>query len=901
MTTRRPLGQPPGAAGAGNGRVPRDAAWPARARRAVALTHAGLWWERLARSFWAAATIAALGVALLALGFVSAIPPVALPWVAAAWALALGAAALAGWQRFRRPRAAEAIARVDRDLPGRPLSVLGDRMVLGGPGADALWRAHLRQARDLAGEARPIAPDAGLVGRDPFALRLVALTALAMALIFGGLGPAGQGVAALASTWKPAPRAADRDVAAGPSWEGWAEPPRHTRRPTIYLNALRDDALTVPEGTALTFRLYGDGARVEQDVGPADDTAGATGTAGPASARFTALRDGTIRAGDRSFAVTVTPDAAPAVQLAALAERRADGRLAQGFAADDDYGIAEGQARIELDLPAVDRRFGLTAAPEPRAALELDLPLPAAGQRREVRGTLGADLSRHPWANLPVRVTLSVQDGIAQTAATEPTAMVLPGRRFFDPLAAGIVEIRRDILWSRENAARSARLLRAMVWRIDRPVPDDAARAVVAAVQALESGPLTDQARDRLADSLWDAALAIEDGGLNDALARMRQAQERLSEAIRNGASRDEIQKLMDELKAATDAYTDLLAQQGEDPAARFDRSERQPEFITGDKIQQMMDEIQRLMNEGRMAEAQELLEQFNRMMENLQVREGQQGQGQGRGSRAQQRLGEALREQQRLADDALREAQRDPFGEGLDPETGEGQPEQGQQGQGQQGQGEPGSGEPGQGQPGGGQPGQGQPGQGQAGGAGDGGSLADRQRALREELGRQRGLLPGRGSPEGDAAGQRLDEAGRAMDGAEQALRGGDAAGALDSQADAIEAMREAMRSLGDLDAREQGGQGESQQGAGDQPGQQGGARADGGEGRGSLQPGRDPLGRQSSGQGGTVTTGEALAEGERQAGRARELQDEIRRRSGDPQRPRAERDYLGRLLDRF
>ena len=30
-------------------------------------------------------------------------------------------------------------------------------------------------------------------------------------------------------------------------------------------------------------------------------------------------------------------------------------------------------------------------------------------------------------------------------------------------------------------------------------------------------------------------------------------------------------------------------------------------------------------------------------------------------------------------------------------------------------------------------------------------------------------------------------------------------------------------------------------------------------------------------------------------------DLLDEIRRRSGEPERPRAERDYLGRLLDRF
>jgi hypothetical protein len=34
---------------------------------------------------------------------------------------------------------------------------------------------------------------------------------------------------------------------------------------------------------------------------------------------------------------------------------------------------------------------------------------------------------------------------------------------------------------------------------------------------------------------------------------------------------------------------------------------------------------------------------------------------------------------------------------------------------------------------------------------------------------------------------------------------------------------------------------------------------------------------------------------------GRARELLDEIRRRSAEATRPEAERDYLNRLLDRF
>ncbi len=53
--------------------------------------------------------------------------------------------------------------------------------------------------------------------------------------------------------------------------------------------------------------------------------------------------------------------------------------------------------------------------------------------------------------------------------------------------------------------------------------------------------------------------------------------------------------------------------------------------------------------------------------------------------------------------------------------------------------------------------------------------------------------------------------------------------------------------------------------------------------------------------GGGNVITNGDPLAEGLDPARRARDLLDEIRRRSGQPDRPQDERDYLGRLLDRF
>ncbi|WP_347267162.1 DUF4175 family protein [Paracoccus sp. (in: a-proteobacteria)] len=832
---------------------------PFRVRRAVGLTRAGMWWEEIARAFWPAAVVLALAAVALAFGLAEVLPPHAPFWGAVLVLLVAGLAALRGMRRFRLPQERAARSRVDATLPGRPLTALRDRMALGAgdAGADGLWRAHLRRMRAQALAARPVAPDAGLRWRDPLALRLVGLVALAMALVFAPAGRFGAGIAALGAGFRPVLPAATGGPGT-PSWEGWAEPPAYTRRPTIYLNGLPEgEVLELPEGTRLSFRLYGEGLALVQDIGAARDDADAR------APEIAAERSGVVEIADRRYDIAVLADAAPEVAPGVAPQRRADGRLVQEFTARDDNGIASGEAEIVLDLAAVDRRFGLTVEPELREPLLLELPLPGSGSRKDLRGRLTADLSRHPWANLPVTVALRVEDGIGQQGRATPLHMVLPGRRFFDPLAAALIELRRDLLWSRANAAPSAEVLRAVRWQPEGFMDGELAGGLQGVIARLEAGDLDDPARNKLAQALWDAAVALEDGGLADALARMQQAQERLSEAIRNGASPDEIRRLMDELRAATDAYTDMLAQRQQDPAERFDRSPQDRQQITGDQIRQMMDEIQRLMNEGRMAEAQELLEQFNRMMQNLQVTRSEGGEGSGQ--RPMNRLAETLREQQKLADEAMRQMQ-DQYGQ-WQPETPPGQADGDRQG---------------------------------------GDSLAERQRALREDLGRQRGLLPGRGTAEGEEARRQLDEAGRAMEGAEQALREGDPSGAMERQAQAIQSLREGMRALGDMTAenRAPGQQGRSPQ-AGEQGEGEGPSNSPGGR-RGLAQardrgPQTDPLGRALSGDGSAITSGDPLAEGPDPARKARDLQDEIRRRSGERARPQDERDYLGRLLDRF
>ena len=830
---------------------------PRRVARAVRLTRIGMIWEAVATAFWPLGVILGGAMTTLAFGMADLLSARGLMLALALLLLALAWAVIRGVRRFRRPSEQAARGRVDASLPGRPLSALRDEMAVGtgDDGADALWQAHQARMAHDAQAARPLSPDARLRWRDPFALRLVGLVAVAMALIFAPAGRFGHGIAALGATFRPAPEVRP-DVAAAPAWEGWAEPPAYTRRPTIYLNGLPEgQVLELPKGSKLSFRFYGEGIELRQDLGGAV-------SGEPSAPELVALQSGGVEIGGRRFAITVIPDAAPEVRPVVQPDRRADGRFIQPFSATDDNGIVSGKATISLDMAAIDRRYGLAVAAEPRDPVVIDLPLPATSGRKDVRGQLVADLSRHPWANLPVTVSLEVRDGIDQQGRSAPVSMVLPGRRFFDPTAAALIEIRRDLLWSRENAKRSAEILRAISWQPQDFMDPALAEGLRGAIRTLEAGPLTEAARNALAQVLWDAAVALEDGGLADALERMNQAQERLSEAIRNGASPDEVQRLMDELREATDAYTDMLAQQGQDPAQKFDRSKQQGQRVTGDQIQKMMDEIQRLMNEGRMAEAQELLEQFNRMMQNMRVTQSEDGEGSRQ--RPGERLSDTLRQQQRLADEAMRQMQ-DQYGQWQQ------QPQDGESGaQGEAGQ-----------------------------------DLAERQRQLREDLGRQRGLLPGRGTPQGDEARRSLDEAGRAMEEAEQALRDGDPSGAMERQAQAIQNMRDGIRSLGQMQAQNQPGQeGQPQQG-GQQGGPEGPAGQQNGQ-RGLDQAWRDgqqtdPLGRPSTGSGNQITSGDPLAEGPDPARRARDLQDEIRRRSGERERPRDERDYLGRLLDNF
>lgn len=839
--------------------------WPLR------LTWAGIWAEVVVQAFWPLMALVLAVLAVLMLGLLDSVPmSVVMGAVVVVGLTGVGALVYA-LRHLRFPRRIEALTRLDASLPGRPIQALMDVQAIGtGDDASAaVWQAHQRRMAARAATAQAVPADLRVAGRDPFALRYVALLAFVTAVVFGSLLRIGS-VADLTS--------GGGALASGPVWEGWAEPPRYTGKPTLYLSDLAEGPLNLPAGTLITLRMYGEvGA-----LSVSETVSGKSQPKGDAPAivqDFKVMQSGQIAIegpNGRAWNVTMLPDAKPQIEITGPPDVTALGEMQLPFVARDDYGVEVGEARIDLDLTAVDRRYGLTIAPDPRAKLIVPLSLPIAGDRRDFEENLIDDFSKHPWANLPVEVTLSVLDASEQQATTPPTQMILPGRRFFDPLAASVIEQRRDLLWSKGNADSLAQVLRAVSYRPADVFRSDTAalrlRRLIERIEIRARYGLPDEVQTEIADDLWDLAIELEEGVLADALDRMRRAQERLQEAMKNGASDAEIAELMEELRRATDDYMRQLQRQQAQEGQDGEQQQGETMQMTQDDLQRMMDRIQELMEQGRMAEAEQALRELQEMMENMRVTQGPPGEGgQSPGEQAMEGLADSLREQQELSDQAFRDLQ-DRFNPNADDGQQQGQ-EQGQQSGPPQDGNQPG--QPGQ-QPGQNN-GQGEPGQGQ-------GSIADRQQALRDELRRQEGRLPGGGTPEGDAASDALDRAGRAMDGAEEALRRDDLAEAIDNQSQAMEALREGMRALGEAMDQDQ---------QASEPGQgtaQGNRRAEN----------QDPLGREQGANGAQGSEGELALDNDAY-GRARELLDEIRRRSGEATRPEVERDYLRRLLDRF
>ncbi len=857
----------------------------ARLDRLVAQARAAGLWERAWPLLWRGLGLLLLFAALSWLGLWLEVGP---EWRMAgvgAFVLAL-AVSLLPLLRLARPDRREALSRLDRDAAARdptlrhgPASTAEDQLAVGlaDPAARALWALHQRRAAEAVDRLRVGLPRPGMPRHDPFALR-AALVVAAVASLFVA-GTEWRERIGSAFDWRHPP-------APGPNYriDGWIDPPLYTRTPPLLVTLSEpEQRLRAPVNSRLVVRIAGENSGAAQTAltpnAGLKPEPGKEGRPDLREERFQVLgphADLTVAtpAGTRRLTVETIPDSPPEIRSVGLPETNGRGTFNLTYRARDDYGLASAEGIVE---PV---GTGRSLVPPPR----IGLALPPDTSGESDAKTL-VDLTDNPWSGAKVRFSLLVKDEAGQEARSAPVEMVLPARPFRDPLARALAEERRRLMTAPDESRRRVQTaLDALLIAPETFTPQPSIFLGLKTAGRRLRRAETDADLTEVADLLWEMALKIEDGDLSDAEKQLRQAQDRLKEAIERNAPDDEIKRLTQDLKQALDKFLKEMAErQGREPRQQQQQSERngQSKSVTPEDLDKMLQDMAEAMKRGDTAEAQRLMDQLRNILENLQTAEqGGKSDPTAREMRKQmQELDQMSREQQGLRDETFKEGQDRRNAEqgqrGQRPSNrGQKGAEQGQQPgqQGQQGQ------QGGQGQQGReGQRGQQQQGQ---------GGVGERQQALRQRL----EDLQRRMKENGMKGEEGLADAEEAMREAEGALRQGREGDAVDAQGRALDGLKRGAEGMQQQMQQMAEGEGQGEQPEGQQPGQQGqaGSRDD------------DPLGRPTRGR--DMSDGRVKVPGadESAVQRARRIMEELRRKLGDPTRPREELDYFERLLRR-
>lgn len=729
---------------------------------------------------------------------------------------------------------------LEDDLPGEWRDLLGRR----------LWQRHRARLSAAASRVKLAPPRPVLSRLDPWAVRGAVLLVLVVALV-EARGETGE---RLARAFVPQGQAAS--TARALSVDLWITPPAYTRQPPLTIvQASERETIRMPQGSEAVVQLHDLDTENEP---PARVTMGGEEVAlaelgtSAAESRFELERTGFLEVFDdddesvAQWLIEIEPDRAPEIAFERTPRSTVRNALEVAYSAADDHGLG----RISFAF-----RAPVEGADEPALKSEELVLVEPARAPQQLASTSFLDLTAHPRAGLQVEAWLEATDGKNQKARSQTVRFTLPERTFNHPLAKAVIAERKRLVSEPEKA-------RAVSGRLDRLAESRAAGEAGVAVQlglSTSASRLRQAPQDEpdtyasVVEMLWELALMIEDGGLSVAERSLRDIQEALQRALMEGADDAELEALMQELQQAMNEYLDELSRQAmqqmqPSPQAPPMQPVDPSRTVDRQQLQEMLDAARDMMESGARDAARQMLSDLQQMLENLQA--GIPRQQATPGEQALSDLQRMIELQQNLQDRSYQMQQGQP-------NAGERNP-QGQQGQQGRSQGQPQSQQPGQ----------------------QAGQAAGEQEGLRRALGE---LM------------RRLGEAGmdipRALGSAEMQMREARDALRQAQPGEAVEPQGSAV------DLMQQGGQAMLQQ-MREQMAQQPGG--DGSQNGSPDRRGRDPLGRATRNEGGFETDGTEVPD-ENDLGRARNVLEELYRRSRELERPALELDYYDRLLDRF
>ncbi|MEK9673361.1 MAG: TIGR02302 family protein [Rhodospirillaceae bacterium] len=910
-----------------------------RYRALLALARSTVYLERLWPVIWPAVAVALL---FLGVAFLDVLP--LLPqWLHGVVLVAF--AGLFAWTLRRawetRPvvtfEAARHRLQIDSGFEHRPLEALDDQIIVGADDriGRRLWERHRAKLAERLCAMRLGPPHPDVAGHDRWALR----APLAVVLVIGLAAGAGEFSDRLLRAVTPlgASGLATKDLRIAL----WITPPAYTGQAPIFIGtgpgdkrhvaAGKDAAkeasktkptdksdgkpkdkkavavpetISVPQGSALLAQVTGPEHHPDLIVGGASQPFAAVAGDAPsarsgddrASYRIDQILD---MPGDKDIAITVSgrrvagwpvkivADKPPRAEFLSKPGRTGRASLKTDYEATDDYGLTY----VTLAIRHPNGKPIPGGEEEIRLILRLAEPGTVLAQGTGVR-----DLSAHPWAGIEVVGRIEVTDGRGQTGKSDDLKFLLPMRTFNHPVARALIEQRRRLSEAGFDVIDEVgEVLDDLLARPAHFYDDTVVFLALSLVRnRLRHEPGSKQFAE-VQKMLWDTALRIEDGDFAVSERDLMDLQNRVMEAMRDGANSEQVEKLIEQLRQALDEYLKALTEQ----LSRQDLKDipaldpNTVKAMDGKDLQDLLDKVRELAKNGAMDKARQLLAQLQKALE--QIRRGlamspQQQQKMAQSNRLMDGLRELTERQRKLLDETFKRAQQNrgfrPNRQGRGDEVQRDPNGARPQGDMAERPGQPRQSQPRQVQPRpGGQPRENpmsRPGERGPGGRRDPDAEgAGQQEALRRALGElmlQMDEMLGN-IPEG------MGKAERAMRGASRALGEGTPSEATPRQTEALEHLQQSQKQMQQQMAQQFGPM------LGLRPGQQGP----------NQRRGEDPFGRGSGGAFGAAVDGDVDVPSRMEMRRAREILEELRRRAGQQDRPAPERDYIDRLLKQF
>lgn len=830
--------------------------------------------EALVPALAPSAAIAGLWMAAALFGLLTVLPPLLAAPVTAA---ALVAGVTLAWRRVGRlatPPDAGVDRRIERAsrLAHRPLAALADRRAAG---TAALWDVHQARLAGSLGQLRAGWPHPALAPIDRWGFRFIVPAALLAGFVVAREDAGALLLAAAAPGIAPVP---------GPAGhlQAWISPPAFTGLAPLFLHAGSGETARVPEGSVLTASLTGSAATPHL----------AGGRRKPA--RFASLGDGSfqlaetldrsgpirIRQGGHLVAawnVTVTPLGAPTVSwTAAPGPVRGGWRTALPWRVAYPYGVAALTAEL--------RPLGVPDAPP------VTVTIPVDGDPHDASGTETPDLSASPFAGSEVAATLVARDARGTIGRSDTRTFTLPQRPFRNPLARAVIDTRRRLALhpdDHEAAAADLEALGGVPHVFDHAGASGTFLNLEAVAALLRARP--DRSANAEAEArLWELALLLEDASHEGAQAArsalaMRSAREALDQQLQHMRAlgpRGQTPDAQSELARRVEALKRALQQRMRDlmQQALQQGTVLPPDAAAGaqgrDALSRMMQHLDDATRSGHPEDAAKALSQMEDMLDRMrpatpdEVRQALASMEAGQQAEKQmQALGDMVKREGQLLDQAEKRA-GNPSGPPPPP---------------------PLAGSPGQ-------------------AATNPSDPRAAERRTEHALGRAADALASQFEALAGKKPEALGRARAAMSAAEGALGHGDDAAAAGAEREALRDLQSGGQQMSStLRSRSRGSSGATAFVPGFSPGGDGGmsgdpgASEDGEEGDAQNTP-RDPLGRKLTGNGRATGDDTELALPDESArARNRQIEEELRKRDSDRERPADELRYLDRLLQAF